>query len=141
MISTILRTRLLALLELHGYSITGIAKAMGRSHTWLLRKLDPEQAATRPLTVSDLDEVLAHLGLEPDVLLMPVLLPGDRELLAFVGSAGSTAFGGGVTVDQVSAVFAQADVALSRLSDQGLLTRPTDHPDHFQITISGALAL
>lgn len=55
------RARLAALIQAKGYTLTGIARAMGKSHTWLLRKLDPEQGTIRPCTLEDVAEVLAFL--------------------------------------------------------------------------------
>lgn len=140
--STILRARLAALIELNGHSLTGLARAMDRSHTWLLRKLDTDTAEPRPLTVEDMDAVLGFLGAPPAALLAPVLLPGDRELLGYVGSSGSVTYGGGVTAVDVAAVFAQGPAALARMAAQGLVeAAQADDATRYQITPLGASAL
>ena len=65
------REALAALIAAKGYSLTGLARAMKRSHTWLLRKLDPDQASPRPTTLGDVAEVLSFLELEASALELP----------------------------------------------------------------------
>lgn len=62
------RSRLEALISARGYTLTGLARAMGRSHTWILRKLDPAQANPRPCTVGDVAEILTFLEASPEDL-------------------------------------------------------------------------
>jgi len=63
------RRRLAALIASKGFTLTGLARAMDRSHTWMLRKLDPEQESPRPCTVGDVSEVLAFLKASPNDLI------------------------------------------------------------------------
>jgi hypothetical protein len=63
------RKRLASLITVKGYTLTGIARAMGKSHTWLLRKLDPTQGTIRPCTLEDVGEVLAFLKASSDELI------------------------------------------------------------------------
>ncbi len=63
-----LQVRLRALIEGKGYSLSGLARAMKRSHTWALRKLDPGSSDPRPLLTSDVDEILTFLELPPSAL-------------------------------------------------------------------------
>lgn len=112
-LTSILRTRLRALLEEHGLSASRVARDMGRSHTWLVRKLDLSHPQARPLRTEDCDEVLAHLGLGPAALLSPVLLAGDVELLRFCTVERPFA--------EIARVFRDADTATTRLEGQGLL--------------------
>lgn len=51
-----------------GYSICGVSKAMGRSNTWLTRKL----AGARPLFVDDVDLVCTFLGIPALSVIEPV---------------------------------------------------------------------
>lgn len=57
------RAKLAALVDASSYTLTGLARAMGRSHTWALRKLDPEAAEPRPCTLADAVEILTFLEL------------------------------------------------------------------------------
>lgn len=111
----VLRCRLKLLLQLQGLSPSGVARDMGRAHTWLARKLDADHTQARPLLVQDIDEVLAHLELPGTRLLRAVLLPGDRELLRFIAATDNP------TAADVAAVFARDDEALARLAEQGLV--------------------
>lgn len=63
------RKRLAALIAARGYTITGVARAMGKSHTWLLRKIDPDQGTIRTCTLDDVAEVLAFLEATADDLI------------------------------------------------------------------------
>ena len=116
MIDRILKARLRALLQQCGLIPSRCAREMGRSHTWLSRKLDGE----RPLTVMDCDEVLAHLQLEPSALLDPVLLAGDSQLLLFTRTSPLRS--------EVAAIFAASSESIKRLAEQGLISIDTN-PD------------
>lgn len=52
-----------------GMSATGLARAMKRSHTWILRKLDLEHPEARGLTTADLAAIATHLGITAAELL------------------------------------------------------------------------
>jgi len=83
----ILRTRLAALIDLHAPSTAEAAKRAGWSESTLYRRLhtDPtDRDNYRRLHASDLDAMLGALGLDPDAVLQPVLLDGDRDLLVWV---------------------------------------------------------
>lgn len=56
------KTALATLITRKGHSLTGLARSMRRSHTWLLRKLAPNQGSPRSTTLGDVADVLAHLG-------------------------------------------------------------------------------
>lgn len=138
-IDSILRTRVQALLTKHDLTATGAAKAMGRSHTWLLRKLDPAREDSRPLMVADLTEVLDHLGEPPAALLAPVLLPGDLQLMQFVADAQL-----GLTAAELSIVFVDSARASARLIGQGLIHWAKPDPDEgptLNITPAGTALL
>lgn len=62
-------SRLALLIEARGYSLTGLARAMGRSHTWVLRKLDPAHPSARACTLVDVVEILDALGASPEDLM------------------------------------------------------------------------
>lgn len=109
------RARLRALIAAKGYSLTGLARAMNRSHTWILRKLDPATKEPRPLELGDVDGILAFLGEPAHVLQSPVLRPGDRELLALLES-------GPVSEAQAETVIRGVAVIARRLQDQGIVT-------------------
>lgn len=84
----ILRTRLNALLEREGLTVSHAAREAGWSLSAAYRRLylDPAGGAKyRRLHVCDVDELLSALGLSPLDVLQPVLLGGDRELLTWVG--------------------------------------------------------
>lgn len=87
-LNAIVRRRLAALIARQGTGAAAAARAAGWSESTLYRRLhnDPaDQANYRRLHVCDADQLLQGLGLSPDDLLQPVLLPGDRELLVWVG--------------------------------------------------------
>jgi len=63
------RTRLAKLIAAKGFTLTGLARAMNRSHTWILRKLDPDQPAPRPCTVQDVSTILDFLEATPEDLI------------------------------------------------------------------------
>lgn len=48
---------------------TTIARAMGRCHNWLVRKLVPQASDPRPMTLQDVDAVLVHIDADPAELL------------------------------------------------------------------------
>ncbi len=113
----LIRARLRALTVRHGYgSFTGLSAAMGYHRTWLRRKLDPRSARPTPVTLAVVDEVLAFLGESPSAVMAPVLLPGDLECLEYMLSPGVTK-----TQAAIGALFANGDVIVARLVDQGLL--------------------
>jgi hypothetical protein len=82
--TTVIVARVNAHLARRGLSATGLARAMGRSHTWLLRKLDPNQAEGRPIMLEDLDTVAAHLGITGAELLAPCLTEAEAGALAWL---------------------------------------------------------
>lgn len=59
------RGRLSKLIGSKGFTLTGLARAMGKSHTWILRKLDPDQPNPRPCTLEDVAAILSFLGATP----------------------------------------------------------------------------
>lgn len=73
----LIRARLRALIARHATTPTDVAKALGKSPSWLTRKL----AKARPLSSDDVDAILGHLGEPPEVLDAAVLVPGDLGLL------------------------------------------------------------
>ena len=75
---SILRARLLALMEARGTNPTNLSISMGHAGSTLGRKLD----GRRRLCTSDVEEVLAALGEPAEAVFRPVLLDGDREALA-----------------------------------------------------------
>ena len=81
--STILAERVLNLLRIRGLTTHAAARGVGRSHTWLRRKIEPLGPAeeARPLAANDVDEILAHLEVRPEVLFGPVLGEDDRAVL------------------------------------------------------------
>ena len=112
--AALIKARLRALIDARSYSLTGLARAMGRSHTWILRKLDPATREPRPLELGDVDAILSFLGEPPAVILAPVYRPGDRELLALLGS-------GPVKLAEAEATIRGAEGIAQRLQDQGLV--------------------
>ncbi len=65
-VKTVIQGRIAALLARRGVvSHRDLAREMGRSHTWLSRKLD----GSRPLNVDDIDELLTHLDEKPEALI------------------------------------------------------------------------
>lgn len=110
----ITRARLRALIAARGYSLTGLARKMKRSHTWILRKLSPDTKEPRPLDMGDVDAILAFLGEPATVLQDAVYRPGDRELLGLLKD-------GPVTMGQAEATIRGAAEIAARLEDQALV--------------------
>lgn len=109
--SDLLRARLKALIEKHDMTPTGLAKAMDRPHTWIVRKLDANHPQSRPLRLEDCDEVITFLKESPKVLLSPVLCKGDMSLLVLLNCNP------GLSDKQ----FANFGKAFDRLKSQNLL--------------------
>lgn len=88
--STILAERVLNLLRVRGLTTHAVAKRFGRSHTWLRRKIEPlgQAEEARPLTGSDVDEILAFLEAAPEDLFRPILGEDDREVLLALRGRG-----------------------------------------------------
>lgn len=108
------RARLRALIAAKGYTLTGLARKMDRSHTWILRKLSPDTKEPRPLDMGDVDAILKFLGEPATVLQEAVYRPGDRELLGLLKD-------GPVTLDQAEATIRGAAEIAARLEDQALV--------------------
>lgn len=85
--STILRARLAAALRARGETPWTIAARAGRSHAYFLRKLEPGAGkdAARPLVATDVDALLAALGLEATALDGPVVTAEALEILRGAG--------------------------------------------------------
>lgn len=117
-VSEVVRVRLLALIARAGTSPTAVSTGIGKTHSYLARKLGPPSTSdVRPLTTADLDEVLAYLGLPASALLEPVLWPGDRELLGWIASQPEV----GRTVRAAGRAYPGAKRALERLAEQLLV--------------------
>lgn len=109
------KARLRALIAAKGFTLTGLARAMNRSHTWILRKLDPATKEPRPLELGDVDAILAFLGEPATVLQAPVYRPGDRELLELLAAGPVSEAQAETTIRGVAAI-------ARRLVDQGIVT-------------------
>lgn len=116
----ILRARVAALCARHGKALTAVGREMGRSHTWLLKKVDLDKSGLYAVELTDLDAVCAHLGESPLVLLEPVLLEGDADLLRLIDTLNPPTFEG------ITEHLAQAPAVIQRCERQGLLRRD-DH--------------
>lgn len=116
-----LRARLGVLIESKGVSLTELAERTGRTRTHWYRKLSPPEhygangAHDRPLTDSDVDEVLAAIGADVSEILRPVLLAGDADVLRWV--AGRSPW-----PEDAEQVFTGGRKAVERLRAQGLIT-------------------
>lgn len=131
-----LRARLLALLQRHNVGLTALATAMGKGKPTYSRKLYTEHSARRPLMLTDVDEILEHLGEDAEALLRPVLWPGDSSLLKQLNDGGVVAAdlipydGGGATTE----------MRIARLRAQSLVRIYAD-TDHYYLTKRGHRAL
>lgn len=146
---TILRTRLQALLQLHGVSVGKAARAAGWAESTLHRRLNTDASDTnnyRRLHAGDVDQLLAALGLPPDAVDQPVLLPGDRDLLVWVGEhTPADPLPSRATLQGAAVAVPNYDRLVSRLADQGLLRviDTTPDPDSWilRLTPAGQRAL
>lgn len=68
-VSDAVRVGLERLIMSKGKTPTGLSRAMGKSHTWALRKVDPTQPQSRACTLGDVAEILDFLGATPQELL------------------------------------------------------------------------
>lgn len=113
----LVRARLRALTVRHGHgSFTGLSAAMGKHRTWLRRKLDPRSARPTPVTLVDVDAILAFLGEPPSAVMAPVLLPGDQEVLSYLLVDAVAP-----TLNGIESLFADGAAVVARMLDQGLM--------------------
>lgn len=116
-----LRIRLRLLIEQGGRTIWAVEKSMGRAKGYLYRKLRPldDDGAglnePRALKAADVDAVLAHLGLDRELFLRPLLLPGDAAILAWVPVTAKP------TVRLAEMTHPAAQEAIARLEAQRLI--------------------
>lgn len=57
-----LRVALGRAIEEGGQSVTEVARKLGKTRQWLIRKVDPDNADPRPLMSADVEEVLQASG-------------------------------------------------------------------------------
>lgn len=89
-VGQVVRARLAALIAAHGANLSRVALDMNHAHTWLSRKLDPTSSEPRPLTVSDIEAVLAHFGEPAEAILLPVLAVDQRAAVEFIAQQSNT---------------------------------------------------
>lgn len=116
----LVRHRLLALIERAGTNPTALAVDHGRARSHWTRKLLRPHGTERALQVEDVDEILQALGLDSAALLEPVLLPGDRELLAWVRRRTEDDEVHAL-LSEATATFTDVEARLARLTPEGLL--------------------
>lgn len=110
--------RLLGRISMAGTSLSALSKSMGRAHSYLGRKLSPASPSeARELSVTEVDDILAALGLPPTALDEPALAPADRHVLAWAARTSD----GERTLAAAAALFAGLRRILDRLSGQRLL--------------------
>lgn len=116
--SSILRARILALLRREGVTSRVLAARLGVLEGSLSRKLSLSAAEDqrRPLRLEELDCIAMVLGFPPDTLLLPVLLPGDRDALRWLVGDQRTP-----TEADFASVFSDPAARLARLVQQGLV--------------------
>lgn len=130
-----LRHRLRALIQIRGFSLDSLSRAMGVNHSHLSRKLGgPSHSDSRGLTTVDVDQVLAYLGESPAILDAPVISPSDRLVLAWMRHLPE---GSSPTPAEVKTFCAPDGKALARLLDQELLEV---REDRVYLTPSGLTA-
>ena len=114
-LGTKLATRLGIVIEASGYTPTRLSLDMRKARNWLTRKLgDGEES--RGLTVADCEEVLAFLEVPDHLLLTPLMLDGDLQVLRYLAAQG-----GWIGSTTVGGIFQRAPAALKRLLGQGLI--------------------
>lgn len=133
--SEVLRARLLALLDRHGDTARSLARKAGVAHTTFGRKLNPDHAQARPLTVSDVDLILETLGEPAWVLDGPVLCPGDSELLAWVAEREGEEW---AYVSDAARIFSDVEERIRRLSAQRVLAIVEDGPAEPSLQVHNA---
>lgn len=109
----IMRARLCALIDRSGRSIPQVAKGIGVHHTTLYRKLH-DVGNRRSLVPSDIDAILAELGMPADAVAVPVLFAGDVSALRWIHDTAPT-------IKQAEAKY--PDDRIQRLIDQALITQ------------------
>ena len=121
--------RLHALVLLRGYSLTSAAERAGRTKGWLRRKLSSQVASDpRPITTTDIDDVLTTIGGDETHLMRPVLTDIDVLLLRHLSTEGA------FTRLELVALFGDECIpAVRRLQVQSLI----DEGDQVRITASG----
>ena len=117
--STVIRRRLLLLIEVRGFTPTQVARKLGRPHSWLMRRLedDPEKRQDQ-LTTDQVDEILAALPATYEALCAPVLSQTDRTVLRWLRESGGA---DPVPVETLSGIFADARSSVRRLVAQGFV--------------------
>lgn len=119
----VMRARLEALLDCIGLGPYAAGKRFGKGTLWLPRKLERRPGKPRTeLTCADLDLILSTVGLDPSVLLQPILGEAERALLARIGQA----FRAGAAPKARDVAKEGGADALRRLVDQGLVARRRD---------------
>lgn len=105
MFSKIITARIRLLLEHTGISMNAASRAAGHHFTWLRRPL--EDASLR---LTDADDVIRAIGLNPSILAAPVYIGDDRDLLREIVRARK-----GLPVADIAAA------SLGRLEAQALI--------------------